>query len=78
MDTLKKLFPFSFGAKDVAGLIIKTVVYIAADIVLGFLISLLAKIPFIGIIFSIAASLVGLYCLVGIVITFLDYFKILK
>ncbi len=78
MDTLKKLFPFSFGAKDVAGLIIKTVVYIAADIVLGFLIRLLAKIPFIGIIFSIAASLVGLYCLVGIVITFLDYFKILK
>ena len=44
MDMLKKFFPFSFGAKDVANLIIKIIIYLVIDVVLGFVIGLLSGI----------------------------------
>lgn len=72
MDMLKKFFPYSFGAKDVAGLVIKIVVYLVVSAVLGFVISL---IPLVG---GLVASLIGVYSTVGIVLAVLDYLKILK
>ena len=72
MDTLKKFFPYSFGAKDVAGLVIKIVVYLVASAVLGFVIGL---IPLVG---GLVASLIGLYSTVGIVLAVRDYLKVLK
>ena len=72
MDMLKKFFPYSFGAKDVAGLVIKIVVYIVASAVLGFVVGL---IPFVG---GLVGSLIGLYSTVGLVLAILDYLKILK
>ena len=72
MELLQKIFPFSFGAKDIAGLIIKILVYIVASTVLGFVVGL---IPLIG---GLIGSLIGLYSTVGIVMAVLDYLKILK
>ena len=45
MDTLKKLFPFSFKASEVKELIIAIVVYAVIDILCGLVIGLLSKIP---------------------------------
>ena len=42
MDILKKFFPLSFGAKDVANLIIKIIIYAVIDVVLGVVIGLLS------------------------------------
>lgn len=79
MDLLKKLFPISFKyVGDVAKLIIGILIYIVGDIIAGVVIGLLASIPVIGIIFSLIGSLVGLYCLAGIVIQLLVFFKVLK
>ena len=86
MDTLKKIFPLSFGASDVAGLVIKIIIYIVVaaigGIVIGLAAAVLALIPFVGGILAwlvgSIGSLVGLYSLIGIVLTCLDYFKILK
>lgn len=78
MDMLKKFFPFSFGAKDVANLIIKIIIYLVIDVVLGFVIGLLSGIPVVGMIISLVSSLIGLYCLAGIVIVILVFCKVLK
>ena len=79
METLKKIFPFSFTAKkDVAALVINILIYIALDVVIGFVIKILAGIPLIGIIFGLLGSIIGLYLFVGAVLSVLDYFKILK
>ncbi len=78
MNILKKLFPFSFGASSVAELIIKVLLHLAVGIVIGFLIGILAKIWLIGKIFGLVGSLIDLYLLAGVVILFLDYFKVLK
>lgn len=72
MDMLKKFFPYSFGAKDVAALVIKIIVYVVASALLGFVLGI---IPFIG---GILGTLVGLYCTAGWVIALLDYLKVLK
>ena len=78
MDILKKLFRFSFRAKDPSNLIVSLLVYIVIDVVCGVVIGLLAKLPLIGWLFALVGSLVGLYAFVGIVVALLVFFKVLK
>lgn len=79
MDTLKKYFPVSFGASDVAGLVVKVIIYLAIGAVASCVGILLGLIPFVGgALAAVVGTFVGFYSFVGIVLTLLDYFKILK
>ena len=79
MSILKKYFPLSFTEKnDVISLLISIAVYFVAGLILDLVLGFAASIPLIGIIFGIAAWLIGIYCFVGIVLCVLDYFKLLK
>lgn len=78
MDILKKVFPTAFKATEVKAFIISLIIYVLIDIVCGFVIGLLAKIPVLGIIFSLLGSLVGLYALVGVVLSILVFVKVVK
>ena len=79
MDMLKKFFPFSFKEKnDVTALVINVIIYVVVGAVVGLRIGLLAKIPLDGILIGLAGGLIDLYITVGIVLTFLDYFKVIK
>ena len=69
MDILKKFFPISFSAKELKPFIISLVIYVLVDVVCGFVIGLLAKIPVLGILFSLLGSIIGLYALMGIVLS---------
>ncbi len=80
MDTLKKIFPHAFGVKsdNVKGFVITLLIYILIDVVCGFVIGLLAKLPIIGIIFSFIGAVVGLYAFVGFVLAILVFLNVLK
>lgn len=87
MDILKKLFPFSFGKKaDVAALIINIILHLVVGLIAAAIIGLasmvLSVIPVIGGILAwaigVIAALVDLYVVIGIVLSVLDYCKILK
>ena len=79
MDILKKLFPLSFKMTgSVANLIIGTIIYLVAEIIVGVVLGLLGAIPVVGVIVGLIASLVGLYTTAGIVVMFLYHFKVLK
>ena len=78
MDMIRKVFPYSLGAKDVKELVIKILVYLVAGVIVGALIGILAKIPVLGLIFSLVGAVVDLYCFVGIILAILDYMKVLK
>ena len=78
MDALKKFFPHAFKATELSKLIITIIIYLLIDVVCGFVIGLLAKLPIIGIIFGLLGSLVGLYATVGIVLAILVFLKVLK
>lgn len=78
MDMLKKFFPHAFKATELTPFIVSLVIYVLVDVVCGFVIGLLAKLPILGIIFSLLGGAVGLYALVGIVLSILVFVKVLK
>ena len=80
MDILKKLWPFSFvNKKDVASLVINVIIHVVGMIILTVLCWLIGIIPFVGGTLAWLIGSVGdLYLTVGIVLTFLDYFKVIK
>lgn len=78
MNLLKKLFPFSFKATQLSSLLAAVIVCVLVDVVCGWVIGLVAKLPLVGWIFSILGAAIGLYALVGIVVALLVFFKVLK
>lgn len=77
MEKLYSFFPFSNSVQpgDIKSLLLSIVIYVVADIVVGILSSILGKIPLINILTGIAAALVGLYLLVGVVLSIIKFFK---
>ena len=75
MDTLKKLWPtpFKIKEKDIASFLIQLIIFLVICAVAGAVIGLLAKIPLLGLIFSIIGALVEVYGLVGIVLCVLKF-----
>ena len=80
MDFLKTLWPtpFKIKEKDVTSFIVQLIIFIVVCAVVGLLIGILAKIPLIGIIFSLFGALVELYGLIGIVLCILQFVGVLK
>ncbi len=79
MELLKKYFPLSFSHKaDMAALIISVLIQLVAGVIIGWVIGIVAMIPVVGLIFGLAGGLVDLYILASVILTFLDYFKVLK
>lgn len=85
MDFLKKLFPLSFGTKDVAALIIKILVYLVVAVIGGAILWLAGfiagLIPVVGTIILWALGVVGtiidIYAVAGIIITILNFCKVI-
>ena len=72
MATLKKIFPLAFKAKkDIGALIVNILVHALADIVAGLIIGLL---PILGIL----GGVIGLYFTASVILSILDYLKIIK
>lgn len=78
MEMLKKYFPYSFGAKSVADLVVKIIVLLVVGTVATWVIGLLSGIPVIGLLVGLVCGLIDLYVLISIVLSVLDYMKILK
>lgn len=79
MDKLKLLFPISFKYADsVANLIIGILIYVVGSAIAGAILGWLSIIPIVGLIFSLMGSVLGIYCLAGIVIEVLLFAKVLK
>ena len=79
LNTLKKYFPYSFGAKELKDLIIKIIVYVVVGVVIGTVASIIGLIPLIGgIIGWIVGTVANVYTTAGWIIAILDYLKVLK
>lgn len=72
MDMLKKYFPLAFKQKDgIVGLIINIIIHVFADAVAGLIIGFLPFLGFLG-------GIIGLYFTVSLVLSVLDYLKVIK
>lgn len=75
---IQKLFPFSTRSTDLVGLIISIAIYIVVPAIIGWLTSLLSGIPVIGWALGVISGLIGLYALIGIVVSVLIFLKVIK
>ena len=87
METLKKLFPFSFKKMEsVADLIVGIIVYVVAAIIAGLVITVATFIggwipvvgAILGFVLGAVGTLVEVYVIAGIVIKILVYTKVIK
>lgn len=78
MDILKTLFPWSFKNKTMKDLIVSILIYMAINIVGGFVCALLSGIPLIGFVFSLLSGALGIYTLAGVILASLHFFGVLK
>ena len=80
MDMLKKLWPtpFSIAEKNVVSFIVQLLIFVVVCAVVGWLISVLAGIPVLGIVFSLVGALLEIYGLVGIVLCILKFLGLVK
>lgn len=78
MDFLKRLFPFSFGIKDVANLVIRIIIYVIAGAVLGVILNYVSQFPLLNYVVWPIGTLTEIYVASAIAIAILDYNKILK
>ena len=80
MDFLKTLWPtpFKIKPKNLASFRVQLIIFVVVVAIVGVLIGLLAKIPLLGIVFSIIGSLIGIYNIVGIVLCILVFLDVVK
>ena len=78
MDFIKKLFPQAMQANDLKGLLIAIIIYAIVNLVGGFVLGLLDGIPLVGFVFGLVGWVLGIYCAVGIIVSILVFFKIVK
>lgn len=78
MDLIKKLFPQAMQANDLKGLLIAILIYAIVNLVGGFVLGLLDGIPLVGFVFGVCGWVLGIYCAVGIIVSLLVFFKIVK
>ena len=84
MDILKKLFPLSFShVKDTNKLVIGILIYVLVPVVIGLVLGLISWLLFplafiLAPIFYVIGTVLGLYCLAGLVIQLLVQFDVIK
>ena len=74
MEILHKIFPFSFKLKKDAG---ELILNILLHLAVGAVATLLVMIPFVGPVIGIFSGLIDLYLTAGIILSILNYCKVL-
>lgn len=80
MDFLKKFWPTPFKIEkgNLVSFLVQLIIFLVLTTVFGWLISLLAGLPVVGIVFGLLGSLLSLYTLVGAVLCVLVFLDVLK
>lgn len=77
MEKLYSYFPLSanVSAGDVRSLILTLIIYVVACAIMGVLNTVLGWIPLVGWLLRVIFSLLGLYCVAGMVLAVLKFFQ---
>jgi len=73
MNKAKKIFPLSFRGSGLKDMLISILLYMAINVVSGWVLGLLNGIPLIGGVFTLVAWLISFYTLGGIVFAVANY-----
>ena len=73
MSKAKKFFPLSFRGASLKDMLINILIYMAINVVSGWVLGLLSGIPLVGGVFTLAAWLISFYTFAGIIFAVLNY-----
>ena len=73
-----KYFPISARAKTLGGLLVSILIYIVVSFLIGLGLKVLSILPLIDILLGIIGWVVELYIAVGVVVSILVFFKVIK
>ena len=77
MNSYKKYFPLAFTEKkDIMALVVNIVLHIVAGWIAGIVLGIVGILPVIGLVAGLAGAAAELYLLVSMVLSVLDYLKI--
>lgn len=77
MEKVYRYFPLSASVhpEQIKSLILSVVIYLAACAIMRILQAILGWIPIVGTLLRLVFSLLGLYCVAGIILSILKYFQ---
>ena len=77
MEKLGRFFPLSFSvlSGDVKSLILTLIIYLIACAIMGVLHVVLGWIPLVGWLLKLIFSLIALYCVAGMVLAVVKFFR---
>ena len=78
MELIKKLWPFSFETKSVSDLVLKAILYVILAALFSILMGVVNNVIVLNVIMIIVGTLADIYLLAGLILLFLNYFKVLK
>lgn len=73
---MRDFFPISAKVCDVKTLLISIAIYIVASVAVGFAAGLITWIPLVGTIIDFISRLFDLYCMGGILVSLMIFFKV--
>ena len=77
MNSYKKYFPLAFTEKkDIMALVVNVVLHIVAGWIAGIVLGIVGFFPVIGLVAGLVGAAAELYLLVSMVLSVLDYLKI--
>lgn len=78
MNKLKRLFPRSFAADTVKGVLGALLYYVVVNIIGTFVFGALDGLPLLGFVFKVFQGLLMIYVFAGISLAVLKYFGVVK
>lgn len=78
MKKMKQLWPRSFEADTVKGVLVALAFYVILNIVVGFVLGLFDGLPILGFAFKFFRGFLLLYVFAGISLAVLNYFDVVK
>lgn len=89
INAIKPIFPVTFSLDkfiklnfasnaELLTMLVQIAIYIVADIIVGVVLGLIGLIPILGLVCGVVGTIFGLYTLAGIVLSILDFCKVLE
>lgn len=78
MKLLRKLWNFSFDSLDFKDVIVKTILYLIYGFIFTYISINIDSEYWLNLIFYIITPIIDLYVLIGMIIMYLNFFKIIK
>lgn len=75
LDALIKIFPLSENSTKTSALVTSVIIYVAASLIANIIFAFLSWVPVVSVVLSVVSTLVGIYCIAGVILCIVVFVK---